>query len=258
MSGMAYTLNLDPRRKKRRIRPLKAWHHMKILLADKEDTEQVFHIFEALDGGMIEKTLHKFAATEKGAQVMRERRYLPDILDNHEELLKLPQGTVGRAYVDFMRREGLTAAGLVAESEKWWDQQERFDDDLEFFSNRLRDTRDMFHVLSGYGRDKLGETSLLAFSHSQNGSRGNLFIAFIGSRDLAKTSPKNAPIMAAYREGRRNGKLAAKIAAQDIIAMLPRPLDEVREELGIREPVKYKEAIEALKVTGYEAELSAA
>ena len=34
----------------RRIRPLKAYKHFRKLIADKEDTTQVFNIVEALDG----------------------------------------------------------------------------------------------------------------------------------------------------------------------------------------------------------------
>ena len=46
---------------------------------------------------------------------------LIDILDDHDSIKKLPAGTVGRAYVDFMEREGLTAAGLEAEYARFED-----------------------------------------------------------------------------------------------------------------------------------------
>ena len=40
-----------PSRPASEFRPLKAWHHFRKLIADKEDTEQVFHIIAALRGG---------------------------------------------------------------------------------------------------------------------------------------------------------------------------------------------------------------
>lgn len=255
---MSTVVNIHPQRKTRRIRPLKAWRHMQTLLRDNEDTEQVFHIIDALNGNTLEKTLRAFASTPEGQARLKERRYLPDLLDDHETIRQLPAGTVGRAYVEFMQREGLSAAGLVAESEKWSKQQVTFEDDLAFFGNRLRDTHDLFHVLSGYGRDQLGEATLLGFSHSQYSGRGNLFISYIGGRDISKLAPREAQVMKVLAEGRKNGRMAKKIASQDIKALLAEPLEAARERLGIVEPVLYKRALKIMNDAGYQGQLSAA
>ena len=39
---------------------------------------------------------------------------------------------------------------------------------------------DLWHVVTGYGRDELGEACLLAFTYAQNKNRGVGFIAFVG------------------------------------------------------------------------------
>ena len=65
-------------------------------------------------------------------------------------------------YIAFMKREGLSAAGLVAESHKWAPPENLPRDLTQWYFDRLRDTHDLFHVLTGYGRDALGEASLLA------------------------------------------------------------------------------------------------
>ena len=184
-------------------------------------------------------------------------------LDSHKEkanetLKKLPEGTVGRAYVNFMEREGLTAAGLVAESEKWYDGESRYEDDLAFYETRMRDTHDLLHVLTGYGRDQLGETSVLAFSHGHNGGFGNLFIAHIGSRDLAKASPKSAKVTNSVKEARRNGRDSLPLMEEDIVALLREPLADARKRLNIKEPLAYKYAISRLNDIGYDGQLSAA
>ncbi len=249
---------IDPRRPRPRIRPVKAMRHMQNLLNDKEDTEQVFHIMDCLNGNNIERKLKAFVKTEEGAQCFERRRFLPEILDDHETLKKLPDGTVGRAYVDFMEREGLTAAGLVEESEKWYDANQKFDDDLEFFGYRMRDTHDLLHVLTGYGRDQLGETSVLAFTHGTNGGFGNLFIAYIGARELAKLSDNPARIMASVKEGRRNGKNCLSLMQEDIVKLLAEPLDDARKRMNIPEPVAYKAALNMLNEIGYDGQLSAA
>ena len=44
----------------RRIRPIKAYKHFRKLIADKEDTTQVFNIVEALDGNNLVKDFKRF------------------------------------------------------------------------------------------------------------------------------------------------------------------------------------------------------
>jgi ubiquinone biosynthesis protein COQ4 len=245
---------VHPDRKRSRFQPLKARHHMQKLIANKEDTEQVFHIIEALNGRSFEKNFAAFVASPEGARLLKERTYLPPILDDHSWIRQLPEGTVGRAYVDFMEREGLTAQGLVEESLKHRAGQPDFDDDYLWFGNRLRDTHDLFHVLSGYNRDALGEASLLAFTYSQNPGNGVLFIAFMGCRTIAKNAPKAARIMDCFWEGKRNGAAAQKIMRQDIVALMKEPLEEVRARLGICKPVAYHRALQVLTAHGYSAE----
>jgi len=236
---------LSPERPRPRIRPLTAMRHMKKLIADKEDTEQVFHIINALNGRHLVGELDAFLETPAGRARLAERRDLPGLLDDHGPLKRLPEGTVGRAYVAFMEREGLTAAGLVAEYDKF--SSRRYGDLVEWFANLKRDTHDLFHVLSGYGRDGLGEASLLAFTHGQSGGgRGTLFIAYMGCREARRMLPRHIDPMACFHEGRRNGKAAAKIIAEDIPALLEMPLDGARARLGIRPPTAYLRALDQI------------
>lgn len=234
---------IDPNRPKPRRRPLKAWRHMQKLIADKEDTAQVFHIIEALNGDSNRRDFDRFMRSANGHRLLKQRRFLPELLDDHAPLKALPLGTVGRTYVDFMEREGLTAHGLVEESLSQRASHEAFDDDLLWYVNRLRDTHDMYHILTGYGRDALGEDALLGYTHSQHGGLGVRFIAYMGNREIAKEAPKEARVKDVLTEARRNGKRAARIVEQDIEALLDQPLREVREKLNIAEPVLYKRAI---------------
>lgn len=247
---MTANVYVHPDRRPAAFRPLKVWSHMQRLLADREDTEQVFHIIEALNGRSFERNFRGFAASPGGQKVLKEKTYLPPLLDDHSWILELPEGTVGRAYVDFMKREGLTAQGLVDESEKFRNKAQEFDDDMLLYGNRMRDTHDLFHVLTGYGRNTLGEASLLAFTYSQQPGLGVIFIAFMGCRSIAKQAPKDARVMDCFWEGKRNGAAAAKIVEQDIMALLREPLADARARLGIAPPVKYHEALAAFERAG--------
>ena len=249
---------IDPARPKPKLKPFKAWRHMQALIADKEDTKQVFHIIEALNGSATRKDFQKFYASPKGPELLKQRRFLPTMLDDHKHLSKMPEGSVAHAYLKFMKREGLSAAGLVAESLSQREWQKQYDDDYLWYMNRLRDTHDLYHVLTGYGRDALGEDALLGFSHSQNGGLGVSFIAFMGAREVAKQAPREARISEVLKEGRRHGKLAERLVDQDIVALLAEPLDEARARLGIKEPVLYKRALKVISNAGLDPALVAA
>ena len=194
--------------------------------------------------------------TETGKSLLEQRTFLPDLLDDHAPLKALPKGTVGRTYVEFMEREGLTAHGLVEES--LTQRQAHEHDDLLWYINRLRDTHDMYHVLTGYGRDALGEASLLGYTHSQHGGAGVSFIAFMGAREIAKAAPRDARVKDVIAEGRRNGKAAKRIIEQDIISLLDQPINEVRKRLNIAEPLLYKRALKVFQEAGQDPQLGAA
>ncbi len=243
---------IHPDRKKLRIRPFKALRHFRNLIADKEDTAQVFYTIEALNGKALVRGFNDFVSTEKGKQRIEERRSLAPLLDDHKTIGKFPEGSVGAAYLDFMQREGLTAAGLVEEFDRFNKDTQQFDDVLQWYGYRLRDTHDLLHVLTGYGRDALGEVCVLAFSHGQAPGPGVIFIAYMGGREIKKIAPRGAPVMAAMREGKRNGKLAQRVVLEDITALLAEPLDAARERLGILPPTQYDAVHKIFRQAGQE------
>jgi ubiquinone biosynthesis protein COQ4 len=183
---------VHPDRKLTGMRPLKAWRHFRKLVADKEDTEQVFHITEALKGRKTHEQGWAFIASPDGQRFLRDEVDVPGMLDDHARWADCGPNTVAAHYIAFMKREGLSAAGLVAESEKFMPPERQMGDLTEWYFMRLRDTHDLFHVLTGYGRDALGEASLLGFSYEQNHNRGIWFIAYAAapksSRITASTS----------------------------------------------------------------------
>ena len=237
---MTETLLVNPNRKALRLQPIKAWKHFRNLVANKEDTEQVFHIIQALSGKAMLRDVKRFVRTPEGAARLKQKLFLAPLLDNHDEILKFPKDSVGHAYVKFMESEGLTAAGLVEEFDNFMKDYDRFDDVIEWYGNRLRDTHDLLHVLTGYGRDSLGEACVLAFSNAQTKNPGVAFIAYMGGREIRRHLPRKAPIIGAVLEGSRNGKASQGIAYQDIMALLAEPLDAARERMGIKPPLTYR------------------
>ncbi|MBX3504097.1 MAG: hypothetical protein KF895_01360 [Parvibaculum sp.] len=225
---------------RKRMQPLKAIRAIRALIADKEDTSQVFKIIDALSGDSVGRGFRRFVQTDTGRRILAEKRDLIAALSDRARLSALPAGTLGRTYHEFMAEEDLTADGLVAASEAVERIDLRSEDEL-LFGARLRDQHDLWHVVSGYGRDGLGELALLAFTYAQTRNRGIGFIVLVGARVTAKSLPE-VKIWRVIREAYRNGKKAAWLPATDWEAMLEKPLAQVRAELGIATPAAYREA----------------
>lgn len=241
-------------RKTSGFRPLKVLHHFGKLVEDKEDTEQVFHIIEATKGRKSHAQAHAFVRSPEGQRMMTEGVELPAMLDDHARWADCGPETVAAHYIAFMKREGLSAAGLVAESHKWAPPESLPQDQTQWYFDRLRDTHDLIHVLTGYGRDALGEASLLGFTYEQNHNKGILFIAYAGARQIKKVSGTKAPLFAAIKEGRALGRAAAKIAHQDIAALMREDIGEARKRLNIGRSEVYRQCLAILHGEGVSRE----
>ncbi|MEZ5708422.1 MAG: Coq4 family protein [Blastomonas sp.] len=239
---------ISPDRQKPRFRPFKALSHFRKLIRDKEDTEQVFHIFECLPRPGFRADAEAFVTSAKGRAIRASEPCLPDLLDDHARLRAMPVGSLAHAYCDFMESEGLSAAGLVAEYDKF--SRKRHNDLIEWYGNRLRDTHDLLHVLTGYGRDALGEQCVLAFTYGQNPAPGNIFIAYAGGLNLKMQVRSDAPVFKAIAEARKQGRACPRISEMNIMELLAMPLAEARRMLNITPPVHYRRAHEAFRAAG--------
>ncbi|MDC8753193.1 Coq4 family protein [Erythrobacter sp. sf7] len=234
------TVLRDPARPEPQYRPLRAWKNFRLLIQDKEDTSLVFKIFESLPSKDFLPRAAELALSERGEHLRRTEPSLPEILDDHAALRRTPKGSLAHAYCDFMENEGLTAAGLVAEAESLG--RPKYPDLVQWFMERSRDTHDLFHVLTGYGRDALGEQCVLLFTHGQSPSHGHLLIGYAGAANIAKMAKgSKAPVFGAVRQAHRTGKGAPRLIEQPIRELLARPLEQVRADMRIPEPSKYRE-----------------
>ena len=86
----------------RRVKPIVAWRAMRRLLADPDDTTQVFNIIEALKGDSLSKATQRLRTTEGGRRLLQNRPDIVSVLNDRAWLLSLPEGSVGRTYYDFV------------------------------------------------------------------------------------------------------------------------------------------------------------
>lgn len=232
----------DERRPKLKLRPGKALHHFRELLKDKENTEEVFRIFESLPWRDLRKSGERFLTSERGMDTRVREPFLPAILDDHAALRRMPEGSLAHAYCDFMEGEGLTAQGLVDEFDRFAADKPKHHDQFQWYMNRMRDVHDMLHVLTGYGRDALGEACVLAFTYSQQPSPAHLFIGYMAGLNIRKQVESSAPVLRAIREAQGLGKACPRIAELAITDLLPMQLADVRKKLNITPAMHYRAA----------------
>ena len=92
---------------------------------------------------------------------------------------------------------------------------------------------DLWHVLTGYGRDDTGELANLWFSYGQFRQLGMGFIAFMGSLD----GPPTLRFWRFMRRAHVRGRSARNLVACRLEDLLDAPLDRARRELGVGEPL---------------------
>jgi ubiquinone biosynthesis protein COQ4 len=92
---------------------------------------------------------------------------------------------------------------------------------------------DLWHVLTGYGRDEAGEAANLSFSFAHTPFRGIALILFgIAISPLPDGTGRGAWLRYLYSAWRR-GRRCAWLPAVRYEELLPRPLEEVRRTLRI-------------------------
>jgi ubiquinone biosynthesis protein COQ4 len=147
-----------------------AFRAVRALMRDPNDVEQVFKIVSSLPGRALERMVERLRSTPEGAQLLAHKPTLA-VLRDRQRLAAMPEGSLGRAYLQFMIDENLNAETLEEA-----DVSEDHAGELEFAWRYLRDTHDIWHVVTGYQGGMLGEPALQAFNFAQFWMPGTGFI----------------------------------------------------------------------------------
>jgi ubiquinone biosynthesis protein COQ4 len=225
-----------------RLHPIVALRAMRKLLRDREDTAQVFLMIDALRGKTTLRQLARFRQSEFGRAALADRRRLLDPLSDRAALAALPAGTLGREYYEFMAAENLSADGLVEASKVL----KPVADEVTWFRERTREMHDLQHIVTGYGRDPLGEASLLAFSFSQTGLKAFALIILSATLRISRALP-DQPVKRAIFEGWRRGRRAQWLIGADWEALLDQPVEAVRAQFAMPAPRWYPQIMAALR-----------
>lgn len=227
-----------------------AWAALRRLLADGNDTVQVFRIMRALNADTSHRNYARLLTEPGGGRIAFQHVELTERFSDQAWIDALPNGSVGAHYRAFLDRTGFSARGLAdisyADGEGWQDAQHP----VAWFGRRERDVHDIWHILTGYtAEEHLGEACLVAFSYAQTGGLGWAAIGLGAALKSLRITGERAFAKAVW-EGYRHGRRARWLHAEDYEALLAEPLDAARRRLNIAQPVAYHAAQRRLREQG--------
>lgn len=190
------------------------------LLRDPDDTAQVFLLGLALNAPFFPRLLARFVGSDAGARLLEERPSIDSGSVDFQRLRALPRTTLGGAYARYLDDNHLDPDLFQAPP--------GLPEIPRFIAQRVRQTHDIWHVLTGYAPDVPGEIALQGFTFAQLRMPSSLAIATIGT--LAKAPRGAARVLDGYRRGRD----ADFLPTVRFEALWDRDLDEVRASLRIR------------------------
>lgn len=217
-----------------RVQPLRALRALKRLSENPDSTADVFTIIEALSGQQPLRTVERFRRDPLGRELLTTRPRLLDMLTDRALLEGMSHDSLAHAYLAFLDREGITPEGLVQASVDGrgaaWDPHS----DLTYMTERIRDTHDLWHTVTGFQGDVVGESALLAFNVAQLHNPG---VATIVAAALVQfRDPDFYKLVAgSFLAGLR----AAWLPSAHWEKLLPLPLTQVRAMLRVQPAPHY-------------------
>jgi len=167
-----------------------------------------------------------------GRRILRDRPRITSKNLSMSCLRSLPENTVGRAYADWLDREGVTPD--TRNSVKYID-----DEECAYVMQRYRESHDFYHALTGLPVMVEGEVALKAFEFA------NTLLPMTGLSMFAVMRLKpaeRARFFSIYMPWAiSNGLKAKEVINVYWEEQLSRDVDELRAEMGIEKPVDLRD-----------------
>jgi ubiquinone biosynthesis protein COQ4 len=217
-----------------------AWRAFRRLKRNPADLVQVFTIIRVLAGRSVERGYRRLLNTEQGGRFAYDSVELLPRLNDRAWMAGFGANSVAAAYLAFLGGDRSATALTRASRRGIDDRINETAHPYAWFGRRLRDTHDVWHVLTGYGHDPLSEACLTAFTYAQTGGLGWAFLAAGAALNAGDTH--GFPIRRAIWEGYVRGRRAAWLLGEDYEALLAEPLDEARARLRL-DPAPFYAAV---------------
>jgi ubiquinone biosynthesis protein COQ4 len=194
------------------------------VLSHPEETDQVLVFSSYINAGTTTHRIEGFFADPRGQKLYDERRAIDSHTVDLDALAALPAGTLGHAYATFMRVHGLTPNVFDGTPEEIGDPR------AAYIVQRMRQTHDLWHVVTNAETDPAGEVALQAFTYAQLGAPSSGILAALGT---LRTLRHDRRILGDVRELFRLGQTADRLPVFPWEDHWATPLVEVRRMLNL-------------------------
>lgn len=206
------------------IRWIRAVRALGKILAKPEDTESVLEFSNLANAGRRDDRLDLFFDHPVGARLFAERRAIDSSTVDLEAFARLAAGTLGHAYAAFMTAHGLTPNIFDGSPDDVHEER------AAYVIQRMRQTHDLWHVVTRCETDPAGEVALQAFTFAQVRAPSSGILAALGTlRTLPYSRQVLRDAIAMYRIGTKAERFPV-FPWEDHWAT---PLVEVRRLLGV-------------------------
>jgi ubiquinone biosynthesis protein Coq4 len=195
---------------------------LKEVAQDTTRTDLVLYAYEHLNAGGEQKRAEKFYRSPLTHQFYKEDRTLDARTLDFDKLAALPEGTLGHAYVQFMRDRGITPEIFTCEGKLTREA---------YMIKRMRQTHDLWHTVTGVDTDVAGELELQAFTLAQVWAPSMFIVVVIGALRALFTLPRAVPGIV---RGFFRGLFARPLAPTPWEDLWSTPLAHVRTVLRLR------------------------
>jgi ubiquinone biosynthesis protein COQ4 len=195
------------------------------LIRDPQQTDSVYDIEDGMKHSAAMAAATRYMMAQLEIATIAEERYLsptPDI----PKLLQCSPDSLGYAYANYINTAGFDPGfyrAIVVE------------DDTSYLLLRLRQTHDLWHVVTGFATNVPGELGLKAFELAQTRrTMAGILIAGGFIKCLLQTPDELDELLNNISRGYRIGLQAKPLLAQKWEENWDKSLSEWRSELGIK------------------------
>ena len=177
-------------------------------------------------------------SSSSGRRILRDRPRITSQTMSMTKLRALPETSVGRAYVSWLDREGVSPD--TRDSVKYID-----DEECAYVMQRYRESHDFYHAVTGLPVFVEGEVALKAFEFANTllPMTGLSLFAIMRMKPAERTRFWSTYLLWAISNGLKSRNIINVYWEEE----LERDVDDLRNELGIERPPDLRDARNSLR-----------
>lgn len=193
-------------------------------IKDPDNTDTIFDISEGLRKTEANQLAVEYIRSQPGVAEVLAERYLPPTPDL-DRLITYPQDSLGYVYAAKMKQENFDPEFY---------RKVELKDDLSYIILRTRQTHDIWHAITNFDTDVIGELGLQAFTLAQTHFPLTIILVAGGLLKTLMKSPTDLDrLLDQIAIGYRMGAKAKPFIAQKWEEHWDKPIEQWRAELGI-------------------------